>query len=321
MGLLYEPSHPVQTFHGMLTCSPLMLQFFEQLAKAARTDASVLIRGESGTGKELAAQAIHRLSRRAKGPFFALNCATLTRELAISELFGHVKGAFTGATQARKGLFEVSDQGSLFLDEIAEIPIDVQPRLLRVLQERSFSLLGSTVSKKVDVRLISATHVSLRKSVDAGLFRTDLLYRVRVIPIFLPPLRERGEDVAMLAHHFLQGFNLKAARQITAIDVSALEALLAYSWPGNIRELMNVMEYAHAMGDGERLRLADLTPELRGESPPGSEPTLKGLERQRIIDALSATDGSRQEAAARLGISRATLWRKLREYQLVDIRS
>ncbi|WP_141732488.1 sigma-54 interaction domain-containing protein [Oligoflexus tunisiensis] len=316
MPLSYMPPAVVKNFQGMISSSPSMFQFFEMLKKAANTEAPVLIRGESGTGKELAARAIHTLSRRVQGPFHALNCATLTRELAISELFGHVKGAFTGASQNRKGLFEVSHKGSLFLDEIAEIPLDVQPRLLRVLQEQTFTALGSTTPKAVDVRLISATHESLRQVVEEQRFRADLMYRVRVIPLFLPPLRERGQDITMLAHRFLEQLNQNASRQVLRIQPKALEAMLSYPWPGNIRELRNVMEYAHVMGEGPEVTLNDLTPELRGESPPGTEDNIKSRERKSILDALEVSGGSRQEAAEKLGMSRATLWRKMREYRL-----
>ncbi len=316
MPSVYTPPPDVKSFQGMISCSPTMFHFFEMLQKAARTDASVLIRGESGTGKELAARAIHALSQRAQGPFHALNCATLTRELAISELFGHVKGAFTGASNARRGLFEISHTGSLFLDEIIEIPLDVQPRLLRVLQEHSFTPLGSTTLKKVDVRLISATHESMRQTVEDRRFRADLMYRVRVIPLFLPPLRERGKDIPMLAHRFLQEFNQQSPRRVQGIQEGALEAMLSYGWPGNIRELRNVMEYAHAMGEGPEVLLSDLTPELRGEMPAGAEENVKTHERKKILETLEEVQGSRQDAAERLGMSRATLWRKMREYRL-----
>lgn len=316
MPLNYTPPADIKNFQGMISSAPAMFHFFEMLKKAAGTDAPVLIRGESGTGKELAARAIHVLSRRSEGPFHALNCATLTRDLAISELFGHVKGAFTGASQNRKGLFEVSHRGSLFLDEIVEIPLDVQPRLLRVLQEHTFTPLGSTTPKSVDVRLISATHESMRQVVEDKRFRADLMYRVRVIPLFLPPLRERGQDIPMLAHRFLDQLNQQAHRKVQLIQPKALEAMLSYPWPGNIRELRNVMEYAHAMGEGPEVTLNDLTPELRGESPPGTDENVKQRERKRILEALEAVSGSRHEAAEKLGMSRATLWRKMREYRL-----
>ena len=308
----------VTQFQSMISVAPRMLTFFEQLKKAAKTEASVLMRGETGTGKELAARAIHGLSQRSKAPFNAVNCATLSSELMQSELFGHVKGAFTGATSDRKGLFELSDKGTIFLDEIAEIPVDVQARLLRVLQDRTFTPLGSAVVKNVNVRLVSATHDSLRAAVADKRFREDLMYRVRVIPLFLPRLADREGDVEMLTWRFIDEFARLGYRHIEMIEGAARDALLAHSWPGNVRELRNVIEFACAMGDGESLRLSDLTPELRGESAPVTRPlTLKDAERARILKALEQTAGNREEAAKRLKISRSTLWRKAREYGLL----
>lgn len=313
--MIDKKTSSVVNFHGMLSSSPQMHQFFRMLDRAAQSDVPVLMRGESGTGKELAARALHALSRRAQGPFHALNCATLTRELAVSELFGHIKGAFTGAVSHRKGLFEVSDRGSLFLDEIVETPLEVQARLLRVLQDQSFTPLGSTQTKRVNVRLISATHESLRQAVEEKRFRPDLMYRVRVIPLFLPALRERRGDILMLARRFLDELNQRGARTLQGWDSKVEEALLSYSWPGNIRELRNMIEYVHAMAEGPIVCLQDLTPELRGELPPQTE-TLESLERKRILAALEASGGSRYEAAKILNLSRSTLWRKLREYHL-----
>jgi two-component system response regulator AtoC len=313
--MIDKKTSSVVNFHGMLSSSPQMHQFFRMLDRAAQSDVPVLMRGESGTGKELAARALHALSRRAQGPFHALNCATLTRELAVSELFGHIKGAFTGAVSHRKGLFEVSDRGSLFLDEIVETPLEVQARLLRVLQDQSFTPLGSTQTKRVNVRLISATHESLRQAVEEKRFRPDLMYRVRVIPLFLPALRERRGDILMLARSFLDELNQRGARTLQGWDSKVEEALLSYSWPGNIRELRNMIEYVHAMAEGPIVCLQDLTPELRGELPPQTE-TLESLERKRILAALEASGGSRYEAAKILNLSRSTLWRKLREYHL-----
>lgn len=306
-------------FHGMVTLSPKMLELFALLKKVGATEASVLMRGETGTGKELAARAIHGLSRRTKGPFNAVNCATFSSELMMSELFGHVKGAFTGATSDRKGLFEISNTGSIFLDEIAEIPIEVQARLLRVLQERAFTPLGSATVKKTNVRLISATHQSLRYAVEEGRFREDLMYRVRVIPLFLPRLEEREGDVEMLTWRFVDEFGRMGYRAISGIEAAARDALLAYPWPGNVRELRNVVEYACAIGDGERIGLGDLPPELRGELPPGSEPrqtSLADVERRRLVEAMAAAGNKRAVAAAALGMSRSTLWRKLKEHHL-----
>ena len=313
----------VHEVHGMLTSSPRMLEFFERLRRVSRTDASVLIRGETGTGKELVAQAIHKLSPRARGPFRALNCATLTSELIASELFGHVRGAFTGAIKDRKGLFEVANGGTLFLDEIAELPLDLQARLLRVLQEKVFTPVGATEHVKVDVRLLSATHQSLRDAVAQHTFRHDLMYRIRVVPLFLPPLIERDRDVEALAWHFIEQLNGQlATRQITGMTSEALDAMLSYDWPGNVRELHNVIEYAFAVGEGETLTVDDLTPELRGEPPPRTrttEPTTeRELERERLLTALRQARGNKSEAARLLDMSRTTLWRKLREHRISE---
>lgn len=314
--LIKNPHEQPREFHGMLSVSQKMFDFFDQLTKAAITDASVLMRGETGTGKELAARAIHSLSRRSKKSFNAINCATFTSDLMQSELFGHVKGAFTGASSDRKGLFEQSDKGSLFLDEIAEIPLEVQARLLRVLQDRSFMPVGSATVKKVDVRLISATHVSLREAVNEKRFREDLMYRVRVLPLFLPRLAEREGDVEMLAWRFMDEFAGLGYRRITGLEKSARDALLSHSWPGNVRELRNVMEFACALGEGDILRLKDLTPELRGETVAPAPGSYEEIERRSLLKALESSSGNRGKAAASLGISRATLWRKLREYRI-----
>ncbi len=315
-----HPGRVGTNFHGIVTDAPEMLAFFELLKRVARADVSVLIRGESGTGKELAAKAIHRLSGRSEGPFQAVNCATFTSDLLASELFGHVRGAFTGAVRDRKGLFELGDGGIVFLDEIAEIPLEIQARLLRVLQERRFVPVGAMQSRSVDVRVVSATNKALRQEVSAGRFREDLMYRVRVVPVFLPPLVERQGDVELLIWHFIEKFNVRQGlpREITGIDADAFEALLGYSWPGNIRELRNVLEYAFVVGEGEVLRFGDLTPEIRGEPPP--ERAGYGVEEEdeerRVRAALAAAGGHREQAAERLGISRTTLWRKMKEYDL-----
>lgn len=313
-------SAPLVPFHGMVTVSPQMQSFFALLKRVARTQATVLIRGESGTGKELAARALHELSPRADGPFKAVNCATLTGDLLASELFGHVRGAFTGAIRDRQGLFALADGGTIFLDEIAELPLDIQARLLRVLQERTFIPVGGTSPVEVDIRLVSATHTSLRNEVDARRFREDLMYRVRVVPLFLPRLAERDGDIEALTWHFIRQFNTQGFRHIDAIHPDATEALLRYSWPGNIRELSNVIEYAFAIGLGSTLVVDDLTPELRGEPPPGKrvpgQLTEADLERERLLEALRVAQGKKTKAAELLGMSRSTLWRKLREHQI-----
>ncbi len=305
----------------MVTVAPQMERLFELIRRVAKTDASALIRGETGTGKELVARAIHELGPRRSRPFRAINCATLTPELLASELFGHVKGAFTGAIRDRRGLFKLADGGTLFLDEIAEIPLDIQARLLRVLQERTFVPLGGADPLSVDVRLLAATLRSLRREVEEGRFREDLMYRVRVVPLFLPPLRERTGDVEALTAHFVDEFNARGGRRVTEVAPDATEALLVHSWPGNVRELMNVIEYAFAVGEGRVLTLDELTPELRGEAPPDErrqnpDATLRELERERLLDALRRTGGRKGKAAEALGMSRSTLWRKLREHGL-----
>jgi two-component system response regulator AtoC len=311
--------HPTE-FHGMVSVAPQMLEFFGLLERVARTEASVLLRGETGVGKELAAAAIHSLSPRSEGPFRAINCATLTPELAGSELFGHVRGAFTGAVSSRPGLFELADGGTVFLDEIAELTPDIQARLLRVLQERRFVPIGGTQPKPADVRLVAATNKSLREAVDKRRFREDLMYRVRVVPIFIPPLVERAGDVQALLWHFIDHFNTKGDRQVDRVDATAYDYLTNYPWPGNVRELRNVIEYAFAVGEGPVLTAAELPPELRGELPPhrGEDATPEEQERARILDALRMAGGQKSQAADLLGISRTTLWRRMRELRLSE---
>jgi len=308
-------------FQGIVTVAPQMERLFELIRRVARTDASVLVRGETGTGKELVAQAVHDLSPRRDKPFRAVNCATFTPALLASELFGHVKGAFTGAVRDRQGLFRAADGGTLFLDEVAEIPMDIQARLLRVLQEQTFVPLGGTDPVQVDVRLITATHRSLRREVEERRFREDLMYRIRIVPLFLPPLRERDGDVDALTRHFVAEFNRQGFRHIEDLSDEAREAMRAHAWPGNVRELRNCIEYAFAVGEGPILTLDELPPELRGEAPPtgSSRPgTVRELERERILQALRRSQGRKGEAAQLLGVSRSTLWRKLREHRLVE---
>lgn len=322
MRIRRSPDLQVTCFHGALTASPTMREFFTLVERVAQTDSSVLIRGETGTGKELIARAIHELSPRKSGPFQAINCATLTPEMLVSELFGHVRGAFTGAIGDRRGLFALADGGTIFLDEIAELPLDIQSRLLRVLQERTFVPLGGTTPVKVDVRVLSATHQALRELVEEGRFREDLMYRVRVVPLYLPRLAEREGDIEALAWHFIDEFNTRGPRHITGIADDALQAMLHYPWPGNIRELRNVIENAFAIGVGPTLVSEDLTPELRGERPRSNHNDERADleealdERHRIMRALAAAGGRRDYAAEMLGYSRSTLWRKMREMKL-----
>ncbi len=313
------PDRPVTDFQGIVTASPEMRRLFALVEKVARGEAPVLLRGQTGSGKELFARAIHALSPRRSGPFHALNCATLTPEMLASELFGHVKGAFTGAIRARPGLFRLADGGTVFLDEIAEMPLDIQARLLRVLQDKTFTPLGGTESVHVAVRFVSATHKALRPAVVERTFREDLMYRIRVVPIYLPSLVDRRYDVEALTWHFIAVMNTRGGRQIEGIAPEAMDAMLAHSWPGNVRELQNVLEYAYAVGDGPLMTGDDLTPELRGEGPPDeAAPPASGEEgeRRRIISALEQCGGRKGEAAEMLGMSRTTLWRKMRELKL-----
>lgn len=313
-----RPDTVLTRFHGMVTVSPQMREFFALLTRVSRTDASILIRGETGTGKELAASAIHALSPRRGGAFRALNCATLTAELLASELFGHVRGAFTDGPRERRGLFTLADKGTIFLDEVAEMPLGIQARLLRVLQEKRFTPVGATDPVQSDVRVLSATNKALRDEVASRRFREDLMYRIRVVPIFLPRLIERTGDIAALTWYFIDTFNAQQSfRHITSIDAEVMDAMLAYAWPGNIRELRNVMEHAYAVGEGDVLSLHELPPELRGEPPPRRAPgTAHELERARLLDALQKSQGRKGDAAELLGISRSTLWRKLREHRI-----
>lgn len=320
MDVVQEPPLEFTTFHGMLSSSPRMQALFDLLTRVARTDASILLRGETGVGKELAARAIHRLSARSGGPFQAINCATLTPELAASELFGHVRGAFTGAVTHRDGLFALGDGGTIFLDEIAELPLPIQARLLRVLQERTFVPVGGVTAREVNVRLLSATHKSLRREVEARTFREDLMYRIRVVPVFIPPLAERDDDISALAWRFVREFNRSTPRTVNGFTNEAYDMLRTYSWPGNIRELRNVIEYAFAVGLGDTIGPDELPPELRGEAPP--KRPLRGSredeEASSIRAALVAADGQRSRAAEQLGISRTTLWRRMRELDLTE---
>lgn len=303
----------------MVTAAPQMLEFFELMKRLSRTDSTVLIRGETGTGKELVAKALHNLGPRADKPFAPINCATLTGELLASELFGHVRGAFTGAVKDHSGLFAEADSGTVFLDEIAEIPPEIQARLLRVLQERVFTPVGGTQPVRIDVRLLSATHRSLRDQVERGRFREDLMYRVRVVPLYLPQLIERTGDVEALTWHWIEHFNEGGYRRLVYVEHEAMDALLTYEWPGNVRELRNALEYAFALGEGDTLRIQELPPELRGEPPVHARrppETVEAVEKARILEALRAAGGRKGEAASRLGMSRSTLWRKLKEHRL-----
>lgn len=311
-------------FHGMWTRAAAMKETVRNLERIAESGSTVLVRGESGTGKEHVARALHELSKRRGQPFVAVNCAALMPSLLESELFGHVKGAFTGAIKARAGLFEQANGGSIFLDEVAEMPLELQSKLLRVLEERKITPVGGARSRTVDVRLISATHQSLRRAVAAGRFREDLMYRLRVVPIFIPPLRERRGDIELLVSVFVHAQIKRGARGFSRVEPEAMRALLDYPWPGNVRELSNAIEYACVVGRSEALSLADLPPEFReGDlahpiqtaEPRAAERALPP-EARELARALERAGGHKARAAEELGMHRTTLWRKLKQYGL-----
>jgi DNA-binding NtrC family response regulator len=301
-------------FHDIVGKSDPMQKVFQEIRSVASVDATVLIHGETGTGKELVSRAIHDASTREDEPFVPVNCAALSQDLAASQLFGHRKGAFTGAVDDHEGFFEAADGGTLFLDEIGDIPMDVQRQLLRVLEERRITRLGETESRPVDVRIIAATHRDLMHEVEEGRFRQDLLYRVRIARVELPPLRARRSDIPLLVRTFLRRGRAAMGKDVSQVSDQAMRRLLDYRWPGNVRELRNAVEAALIRATGNEIRLEDLPPELRSDDAEDSLPTTPDSEAERIRAALEQTGGNRTEAAQLLGISRATLYRRLDEY-------
>ena len=301
--------------------SPAMRKIVDLAIQVASTDASVLIEGESGTGKELIASLIHHHSPRASAPFIKVNCAAFAEGVLESELFGHEKGAFTGATATRKGRFEMADGGTLFLDEIGDLPTSAQVKLLRFLQERTFERVGGGKTFKVDVRIISATNKILKEQVAAGEFREDLYYRLRVVALVLPPLRERPEDIDPLIDHFLRHFSKLHHRPIKGMDEEVRHLLNSHGWPGNVRELINCIESMVVMARDNHITLDDVPDHLVAayDIPAGGaagEGVLADMERQAIVDALHKTDGNKMETARILGIGLRTLYRKIDKWGL-----
>ena len=308
---------------NIIGCSAPMQEVFDTIRQVANSRATVLIQGESGTGKELVAKAIHQLSARNKGPFVAVHCASLSHNLLESELFGHEKGAFTGAMERRIGRFEKADGGSLFLDEISEIDASVQVKILRALEERQIERVGGDTPVDVDTRLIAATNRDLKVMVEEGDFREDLFYRLYVVVITLPPLRERQDDILLLLNHYLAEFNKENGKRIEGFSPAAYEMLSAYDWPGNIRELRNLVERMVVLSRGKTLDISDIPAQVRekisdggGEVKVDAELTVDEMEKRMIIQALEKTGGNRTKAAEKLGISRRTLHRKLNQYEL-----
>jgi len=327
------PSAPV-FYSGAVACSPAMLRVFRLVETLQHSETTVLITGESGTGKEVVARAIHQHSTRTSGPFVAVNCGALPADLLESELFGHVRGAFTGAVRDRVGRFELASHGTLFLDEIADVPSSLQVKLLRVLQERQYERVGESATRTTHARIIAATNVDLRVALRQGRFREDLYYRLCVVPIEVPPLRDRREDIPPLAMNLLNRVTAQHGL-VRRVSPQAMRLLLDYSWPGNVRELSNVIEYAVAVARMETILPEDLPEEIRQtaaesapvlDSLPQRPPVLSreqsvgssgdALEAERLREVLDAHQWRRAEAAKALGLSRSTLWRRMRELHL-----
>jgi transcriptional regulator with GAF, ATPase, and Fis domain len=322
------------SFGGLIVRSRAMTRVLRLVENLHLSDSTVLLTGESGTGKGLLAHAIHTHSLRRDGPFVAVNCAALPEALLESELFGHVRGAFTGAVRDRVGRFEAAAGGTLFLDEMGDLPLHLQVKLLRVLQERTFERVGETRSRTTDARVVAATHRDLRRAVQAGQFREDLYYRLRVFPIEIPPLRERREDIEPVSRYLLARVGDRTGRALR-FSPDALRALLSYTWPGNVRELENALEYAATVARGQTLQPEDLPPEvvgaarapadpprddrdasLAGAPPPPSARSASAPDRDRIAAALEANRWRIRETSRALGVSRTTLWRWMRELRL-----
>jgi DNA-binding NtrC family response regulator len=314
------------SFRNIIGKSAQMQQIFDLITQIAPTRSTVLINGESGTGKELVAKAIHAASTRAEAPFIAVNCGNIPHDLLESEIFGHVRGAYTGATNSKKGLFEVADGGTLFLDEVATISMEIQAKLLRVIQEREFRRLGGLENIKVDVRILAATNTDLQNAVRDGRFRDDLFYRLNVIAIKIPPLRERAEDIPLLVEHFIRRFATENAKEPCSLDPGALKILLDYDWPGNVRELENVIERAVVLSQ-RKVITADLFPKNLTASLteastrfPGDGLPLKervaSFEKLLILAALEKTDWNQKKAAQLLSVNATTLSEKLKRLKI-----
>jgi len=315
---LKKTLHLDEGYYGMLGKSPIMLSLYESIENVALTESPVMIFGESGTGKELAARAIHEASPRKEKPFIKVNCAALNENLLESELFGHTRGAYTGAERNRIGRFEASHGGSIFLDEIGDIPLSTQVKLLRVLEEKEVERVGDHKPIKVDVRIISATNKNLENLIQTGGFREDLYFRINVFPMQCPPLRERREDIPLIVQQFIRANNVKAGKKILGLAPEALEKLTAYRWPGNVRELRNAIEYAFVLCPSGGIGIQHLPPKIAGTRPECPEPSYSSPandnKRDFLVDVLKKTGGNQSEAARILGVSRVTVWKRIKKY-------
>jgi two-component system response regulator HydG len=319
---LVRVAHDIDEPHGIVAKSVTMAHLVDLARRVAKVDSTVLITGESGSGKERVARLVHEESARATGPFVAVNCGAITETLLESELFGHARGAFTGATQDRPGLFEAANHGTLLLDEVGEVSPGMQVKLLRALQEREIRRVGENKSRKVDVRVLAATNRDLARSIADGAFRQDLYYRLKVVELHVPPLRERRDDVLPLARVLLGDAMLRMKRRIAGLAGDAADQLLRYGWPGNVRELENAMERAVALARGTHLQLEDLPEEIRHTVPApvpgeGKVQSLAAIEKEYILAALELNHGNQTHTARQLHIGSATLYRKLRSYGLI----
>jgi two-component system response regulator HydG len=310
-------------FDELLGASPAMKEVYDLLERVAESESTVLVSGESGTGKELVARALHRRSKRAAGPFVAINCAAMPEHLLESELFGHTKGAFTDARTARPGLFVQAKGGTIFLDEIGDMPLGLQPKLLRALQERSVRPVGGDHETLIDVRVVAASNRDLETAIEERKFREDLYYRINVIHVELPPLRARGADVLLLAQHYLEHFAAQSQKDVRSLDPEAAERLSAYAWPGNVRELANCLERAVALTRNDSIAAADLPEKIRNyrtshvlvaATDPSELVPLEEVEKRYILRVLEAVGGNKTLAAQVLGLDRKTLYRKLDRY-------
>ncbi|HSA03524.1 MAG TPA: sigma-54 dependent transcriptional regulator, partial [Candidatus Paceibacterota bacterium] len=310
-----EPAQPTPAQSGLIGTSEPMRQVFTAIKRTASTSATVLLTGESGTGKELVARAIHYGSARASAAFVPVNCGGIPEGLLESELFGHMKGAFTGATESRAGLFHAADGGTIFLDEVSEMSLSMQVKLLRAIQEKEVCMVGSTRTRKVDVRILAATNKNLADLVKKGAFREDLFYRLNVITIILPPLRERGEDISLLVQHFAERYSIEACRPALRFSERALRILLNYNWPGNVRELENVIQRLAVMNEGDLVEAPDLPQLMRFSAlrKTSLTRTLAEMDRDYIKDVLQSVGGNKTKASEILGIDRKTLRLRLKE--------
>jgi len=307
-------------YHDLIGKSPVMQHMFELIENVAQSDAPVMIHGQSGTGKELAAMAIHETSPRQDKSFIKVNCAALNENLLESELFGHVKGAFTGADRSRIGRFEAADGGSIFLDEIGDIPLATQVKLLRVLESNVVERVGDHHPIPIDVRIITATNKNLEYLITKGLFREDLFFRINVFPIYCPALKERPEDIPMLIQNFIRHGARKGGKKILGITPEAMEILTGYSWPGNVRELRNTIEYALVLCHGGLIEVKHLPPKISTDSKNNRDavPTSPRFqkEKQMLLEALNQSGGNQTETAKLLGVSRVTVWKRIKKYNI-----